>query len=225
MWQTYLRPTNLAEVLDLLHHYGEQARIIAGGTDVLVELRNGINPTTTLIDISAVRDLKYVRQEGDMLTLGALATHNDVIISPLCQQYAWPLVQACCFIAAPAIRTRATIAGNLLTASPANDAIAPLMALNANLVLRSHAGERTVPLQTFYTDVRRTLRQADELLREIRIPALTSDQRGLFATLGLRRTHAYSVVSTAMVLTFAGECVSDARIMLGSVAPTVVHAS
>jgi carbon-monoxide dehydrogenase medium subunit len=224
MWQTYLRPTSLDEALALLREHAGQARIIAGGTDVLVELPRGIKPTATLIDIMALPDLKYVREEGDAIYLGALATHNDVIASAACARRALPLAQACWEVGAPQIRTRATIAGNLITASPANDTITPLLALDAELALVSHAGERVVPLRDFYRGVRKTVLQPDELLREIRVPALADTQRGLFLKLGLRRAQAISVIDAAFVLTFAGEEVADARITLGCLAPTIVRA-
>src|SRR5260221_2729333 len=149
MWQTCLRPISLEQALDLLHQFAGQARLVAGGTDVLVELQRGDKPTTTLIDITALHDLKYVSFKDGYLSLGGLATHNDVVASPECVRYALPLAQACWEVGAPQIRTRATIAGNLVTASPANDTIAPLMALDAELVLASPAGERLGPLGEF----------------------------------------------------------------------------
>jgi xanthine dehydrogenase iron-sulfur cluster and FAD-binding subunit A len=225
MWETYLQPTSLAELLELVGCYGAQARLIAGGTDVLVELQRGVKPTQTLIDISAVPDLKYVRQDGTFLALGALATHNDVLRSPLCWQYALSLVQACQEVGAPQIRTRATVAGNLLTASPANDTIPPLLALEAELVLMSSTGERIVPLSQFYRGVRRTVLQADEILREIRIPIVPAERRELFLKLGLRRAQAISVVNVALVIALTDGLVSEARITLGCVAPTVVRAT
>ncbi|HVU67964.1 MAG TPA: FAD binding domain-containing protein [Ktedonobacteraceae bacterium] len=224
MWKTFLQPTSLAEALELLGTYGADARLIAGGTDVLVELQRGVRPTQTLIDLSAVPDLQYVRLDGQFLAIGALATHNDVLRSPLSWQHALPLVQACQEVGAPQIRTRATVAGNLLTASPANDTIPPLLALEAEVVLTSRAGERVLPLSQFYHGVRRTALQADELLREIRVPLSSDERRGVFLKLGLRRAQAISVVNVALLLTFAGDVVRQARIALGCVAPTVVRA-
>ncbi len=224
MWQTYLQPANLDEALVLLARHAAGARIVAGGTDVLVELSRGVRPTATLIDVSRLRELKYVRVEGDTICLGALATHNDVLASPDCRRDARPLAQACWEVGAPQIRARATVSGNLVTASPANDTITPLVALDATLVLVSHAGERVVPLRDFYHGVRRTDLAPDELVREIRVPRLAENQRGLFIKLGLRRAQAISVVNVAYALTFDGPIMRDARIALGCVAPTIVRA-
>ena len=224
LWETYFQPASLAEALDLLRKHGARARVVAGGTDVLVELRRGIRPTATLIDITAIRDLKYVRSDENRIFLGGLATHNDVVASAECVRRALPLAQACWEVGAPQIRTRGTIAGNLITASPANDTITPLMALDAEVILGSSAGERAVPLRDFYLGVRRTVMRPDELLREIRFRALRDDRRGLFLKLGLRRAQAISVVNVALVITFNGDTVSDARVTLGCLAPTVVRA-
>jgi carbon-monoxide dehydrogenase medium subunit len=224
MWQQYHQPTSLPAALDLLAHYSGSARIVAGGTDLVIEAQRGLRPTATLIDISRIQDLRYVRADGDRLTLGGLATHNDVLASPLCREHATPLVQACLEVGAPQIRTRATIAGNLVTASPANDTITPLIALGADLVLASAWGEREVRLQDFYPGFRQTTLRPDELVREIRFPTLGPDQRGHFVKLGLRRAQAISVINLAVVITFSGDHVQRCRIALGCLAPTVVRA-
>src|SRR5262245_45621732 len=250
MWQTYFQPTTLDEALALLAQHAERARIVAGGTDVLVELQRGVKPTDTLIDITALWGLKYVRLDGNSLKIGGLATHNDVIASEACVRHALPLAQACWEVGAPQIRTRATIAGNLITASPANDTITPLLALNAEVVLLSTIGERVVPLREFYPGFRKTAIRPDELLREIRVPALNDNQRGLFLKLGLRRAQAISVIDIAIVLTFTDQeprtknqepfdgssvlgripsewfsvlPITEARITLGCLAPTIVR--
>ena len=225
MWQTYIRPPSLSEALDVLHEYGERARIIAGGTDVLVELQRHIKLTSTVIDITALPELKYMRVADGMLCLGALTTHNDVIMSAECREHAFVLAQACGEVGAPQIRTRATIAGNIVTASPANDTIAPLLALGAVVVLTSKSAERVVALSDFYLGVRRTVCLPGEIVREIRVPLLSAQQRSLFLKLGLRRAQAISVINVAFVLTFADELITDAQITLGCLAPTVVHAS
>lgn len=224
MWQTYVQPTSIEEVLELLEQYAGKARLVAGGTDVLVELQRDVKPTTTLIDITALRDLKYIRKENESILLGTLTTHNDVIASSMCVQRALPLAQACWVVGAPQIRNRATVVGNLVTASPANDTITALTALGAELVLVRRGGERVVALDDFYPGFRRTALQPDELIREIRIPAMQDNQRGLFLRLGLRRAQAISVIDFAIVLTFDDAVITDARITLGSLAPTIVHA-
>ena len=224
MWQTYFQPTSIEEALDLLAQYAGKARLIAGGTDVLVELQRGVKPTSTLIDVTALSDLKYIREENSFLLLGALTTHNDVIASSVCVQRALPLAQACWVVGAPQIRNRATVVGNLVTASPANDTITALMALDAELVLIRRGRERVVALDDFYPAFRRTILQPNELIREIRVPVMQTNQRGLFLRLGLRQAQAISVIDFAIVLTFDDAVVTDARITLGSLAPTIVHA-
>jgi xanthine dehydrogenase iron-sulfur cluster and FAD-binding subunit A len=227
MWERYFQPTSLARALDLLADYGSQSRIVAGGTDLVVEASRDIRPTATVIDISALRELRYVLLDGDTIRLGALATHNDVLSSSPCRQGALPLVRACLEVGAPQVRTRATIAGNLVTASPANDTIAPLMALGAEIVLASRDGERVVSIDQFYSGFRRTVLRPDELVREIRFPRLHARQRGHFVKLGLRRAQAISVINLAIVLDFEADerTVSRARIALGCLGPVVARAT
>ena len=224
VWQQYFQPQALDDALALLARHSNDARIVAGGTDVIVELSRGIRPTSTLIDVTAIPGLRRVALTDGIISLGALTTHNDVVASPLCRQRALPLAQACWEVGAPQIRTRGTIAGNLITASPANDTITPLVALDAEIVLASVRGDRVLPLQDFYLGVRRTALAPDELLREIRFPAMRENQRGHFIKLGLRRAQAISVIDAAAVLTFDGNMVSGAKIALGSLAPTIVRA-
>ena len=225
MWSKVVRPVNVAETLAALASHGAAARIVAGGTDVLVELQRGVRPTSTLIDVSALRELKYVRRHGDVIALGGLATHNDVLAAPFARAAMLPLAQACVEVGAPQIRTRGTIAGNVVTASPANDTIAPLIALDAEIVLASSREERTLPLAEFYTGFRTTQLRPDELVREIRFRALGSARRGIFLKLGLRRAQAISVIDIALVTALdADGVVTEARIALGCLAPTVVRA-
>jgi xanthine dehydrogenase iron-sulfur cluster and FAD-binding subunit A len=224
MWQQYFQPQVLDDALALLARFGEGARIVAGGTDVIVELSRGIRPTSTLIDVTAIPGLRRIGLTDGIISLGALTTHNDVVASPLCRQRALPLAQSCWEVGAPQIRTRGTVAGNLVTASPANDTITPLVALESEIILTSMRGDRVLPLHDFYLGVRRTAIAPDELLREIRFPAMRENQRGRFIKLGLRRAQAISVIDVAVVLTVDGAAVTEARIALGSLAPTIVRA-
>lgn len=220
-----VRPLSVDDALAVMAREGRHARCVAGGTDVLVELQRGVKSTETLIDLSALHTLAYVRLRGDVVTLGGLATHNDLLAASFARSTALPLAQACIEVGAPQIRARGTIAGNVVTASPANDTIAPLLALDAELTLASLSGERTVPLGAFYRGFRQTALRADELVREIRFRALGGDRRGIFLKLGLRRAQAISVINIALVLTFAADgSVEDARVALGCLAPTVIRA-
>jgi carbon-monoxide dehydrogenase medium subunit len=227
MWETYFTPATLDEAFQLLAEHGESARIIAGGTDIIIELERGIRSNiTTLIDITRIPGLDRIElgQDGS-IHIGPLATHNHIAGSQLLVDRALPLAQASWLEAAPQIRNRATLAGNLITASPANDTITPLMALkDAQVTLRSRRGERVVPLEDFYTGVRRTIMQPDELLTDVSFRPLDPGERGIFLKLGLRRAQAISVVNVVVVLRFEGEIISEARITEGSVAPTIIHA-
>ena len=226
MWTRYYTVSTLAETLQLLAEYRERARVIAGGTDILLEIERGQRPgVEVLIDITRLHGLDQIELRGDTVRLGALVTHNHVVGSELLVRRALPLAQACWEVGAPQIRNRATVAGNLITASPANDTITPLWALGASVTLSSLEGERTIPLNTFYTGPRRTVMRSDELLTGITFPALSSHERGIFLKLGLRRAQAISVVDAAVVLAFAGSTVTRATITLGSVAPTIYEAS
>jgi carbon-monoxide dehydrogenase medium subunit len=226
MWTTIVRPTSLDEALRTLALADRATRVVAGGTDVLVELQRGINPAETLVDLSALGALRYVRDDGATIAIGGLATHNDVLAAPFARTAMLPLAQACIEVGAPQIRARGTIAGNLVTASPANDTIAPLLALDAELALVSISGERVVPLGAFYRGFRATQLRSDELVREIRFRPLGGKRRGVFLKLGLRRAQAISVIDIAIVATFAGDgSIAEVRIALGCLAPTVVRAS
>jgi len=227
MWQTYYTPHSLDETLALLAEHRERGpRLIAGGTDLMVEIEKGIRSPRVIIDISAIPNLDTITMdEQNIIHLGPLVTHNQVVHSPLCQEKAFPLVQACWEVGSPQIRNRGTVAGNLVTASPANDTITPLYALGAEVTLKSLQGTRTMPIHEFFLDVRKTAIHPDEVLVDISFPALTHYQVGTFKKLGLRRAQAIAIVNVAVVLTLFTDTVINARITLGSVAPTIIRAS
>ncbi|MFZ4827004.1 MAG: FAD binding domain-containing protein [Phototrophicaceae bacterium] len=224
MWKKYHTVTTIQEALTLLAHDPHHSRIVAGGTDLLLEIERGKRPTVdTLIDISRVIELMEIRLHEGRFHLGAMVTHNQVVADSRLQQYAIPLVQACWEVGAPQIRNRATLVGNVVTASPANDTITPLMALNARVMLASVRGQRTVALPDFYDGFRSTVLQSDEMVIGIEFDALPASSKGVFIKLGLRRAQAISVVNVAAILDFDGETIRTASITMGSVAPTIIH--
>ena len=224
MWDRYFQVSTIEEALELLAEYGEQARVVAGATDLLLELEAGKHPNVhALIDITRVAGLDEINESDSDYTLGALVTHNQVVGHAGLVEYAPLLAQACWEVGAPQIRNRATIAGNVITGSPANDTIPPLLVLGATITLRSKQGTREVPIAEFYEGFRQTVMKPDELLTAIRVPKLKSNERGVFLKLGLRRAQAISIVNIAVVLEMNNTTIKDARITLGSVAPVVIH--
>ncbi len=228
MWNSYINAASIDEVLQALAQHGSKARVVAGATDLILEIENGVRQgIEVLVDVTRIPGQKEISLDAEgNIHLGPLVTHNDCAASELICERALPLAQASWQVGAPQIRNRSTIAGNLITASPANDTIAPLMALGAGVVLKSQEGERSVPLQDFYSGIRQTVMQADEMLVDIFFPALEPpQQRGSFIKIALRRAQAISVVNAAVILGFDGDTVSSAAITLGSVTPVIVHAA
>jgi len=226
MWHNYINATDIDEVLAVLAAQGERARIVAGASDLILEMERGVRKgIETLIDVSRIPGLDEITlDEERVVHLGAMVTHNHCVGSKLLREVAFPLVQACWEVGSPQIRNRGTVAGNVITGSPANDTISPLMALGAGVKLVSKRGERQVPLAEFYTGVRRTVMSPDEMLVEITFPAMRSDQRGTFTKFALRRAQAISLLNVSIVLTFEDDIVRSAALTYGAVAPTIVHA-
>lgn len=226
LWDVYHIATSVDDVVTLLARYGAQARIMAGGTDLIVEIRNGVRAPQAVIDVTRLGGLDTLELGDDgYIHLGPMVTHAQAAASPLLQEQALPLAQACWGVGAPALRNRGTIAGNLVTASPANDTITALTALDAMLTLRSFRGERVVPIREFYTGVRRTVLAPDEMVVDIAFAPLRENECGVYLKLGLRRVLAIAITNVAVtVARDMHGVVTEARIALGSVAPTIVRA-
>lgn len=221
----YVAPASIGDAVKLLGTYGAAARPIAGGTDLLVEIdRNARAGLQVLVDLSRIAGANAITVDGDEAVLGPMVTHNDVVRSPVLVARALPLAQACWEVGSPQLRNRATVVGNIVTASPANDTLSALLALGATVTLRSVRGTRSLPLSEFVTGFRTTQRADDELVTELRVRLLGANERGLYVKLGNRTAQAISVVHLAAVVGFdnAGEVVTSARVAIGSVASTVL---
>jgi xanthine dehydrogenase iron-sulfur cluster and FAD-binding subunit A len=226
MWKKHINASKVSEVLEVLSKEGEKARLVAGGTDILLEVERDLRPgLETLIDVSRIPGLGQISLDEDgILHIGPTVTHNQALSSKLVREYGLPLAQACWMIGSPQIRNLGTIAGNVVTASPANDTICPLFALGAQLRLRSLKGDRVVPINEFYTGLRKTVMRADEMLVDIFFPVMQPESRGLFTKVALRKAQAISVVNLTIILSFDYDKISKGTITMGSLAPTIIHA-
>ena len=221
----YVAATSLDHALAVLaeHH---DVRIIAGGTDLLLEVHRGARTGVgTLLDISRLAHLRSITPGDGVLHLGAGVTHHDLLADAAAVAAVLPLAQACAEIGSPALRNRATVAGNVVTASPANDTISALVALGASVRLQSLRGERIVPVEQFITGFRTVDLAVDEMVVGVDVPTLGATGRGLYAKVGNRSQQAISVVHAAVVVHVEadGTSVSHARVAMGSVAATVVR--
>ena len=224
----YVAPASLDEAAELLSSHGAAARLIAGGTDLMLELSRGARSgVELLVDISGLPGLDRISYDVGRVTLGPLVTHAGVIASPPMRTAGLPLAQACLEVGSPPLRNRATVVGNLVTASPANDTISALVALDAAVTMTSVRGERTVPISEFFAGFRQTVLEPDEIVTAVSFDALDGadrphGRRGVFVKLGLRRAQAISVVHAAAVVELDGGRVADLVVALGSVAPTII---
>ena len=165
----YFKPSNLIEALSLLEKKGVGAKVIAGGTEIVIYLKSRQMSPKSLIDISDL-DLDFIKADDKFLRVGPLTTHNSLEKSSLIKEKAGILGEAAKQIGTAQVRNIGTLGGNLCNASPAADTATPLLVLGASLKLMNLSGERFVPIENFFLDVKKTLLQSDELLTEIKIP-------------------------------------------------------
>ena len=220
----YVAPESLEDALEVLAAHGPSARVVAGGTDLLLELSRGARTgIDTLVDLSVLDGLDTIVERDGRIELGPLVTHADVVSSKRMLTAGLPLAQACLEVGGPQLRNRATVVGNIVTASPANDTISALYALGADVTLASASGgERTLQIEDFFTGFRTTALEHDELVTKVSFDALGGTRRGIFVKLGLRKAQAISVVHAAAVVTDADDgTVADLVVALGSVGPTI----
>ncbi len=235
----FLRPTTLPEALAILAAHGPDAMPVAGGTNVIVDLRHRKQKPKALVDLGRVVELRGIRRDNGHIVIGAGTTISELLTHPLVAEHASILHDAAKVFANPLIRNRATVGGNLADASPAADTAPPLLALGAEVALASQTETRWLPLADFMVGVRKTLRRPDELLTAVRWPAPPAPQswgeqpspkswgvRGAYTKIGLRKADAISVLSAAVVVTQNGDgrC-QRVAIALGAVAPRPFRAT
>lgn len=221
-----LQPRSLQEALEMKKNYRERAKILAGGTDLLVLLKDGKLKAETVMSLGGVRELNFIRSEGGGVTLGALASHRDVALSPLMQQRYPDLVEACSQVGAVQIQNLGTVGGNICNASPAADAAPPLLSMDALLTLASTRGERRVSINEFFLGPRQTVLEPDEILKEISLPQAAGRRGATYLKLGRREAMEIAIVGIGVAVHLNGsdQLISECRIAMGSVAPTPLRA-
>lgn len=221
----YVRPRDLEEALDILSQQGAEACPLAGGTDLLVNIRAGKISPKLVVDIGELRELKVMTFDSSEVRMGAAVCHSDLVRSRELAEHGKVLVEAAKTIGGLQVRNRGTIGGNLANASPAADTAVPLLALGATLEVRNRGGMREVSLDEFFLGPGSTVLEADEIITEIRFPTVRM-RKGAFLKLGRRNALAISIASVAVLVEIDADrrAFGDVRIALGAVAPTPIRA-
>jgi len=220
-----LSPQTIDEALTLLQQHQNTIRIIAGGSDIIIQLRDGAVITERLLNILALKDLRFIEEKDNRIHIGAVTTYSEIIRSEQIKKHAWILLQAAKQIGATQLQNTATIGGNLGNASPAGDTLPPLYALGTIVVTRNQSARREIPVEKFFISYRKIDLKPDELIEEIYFDRLTRNDAGSYLKLGLRKANAISVVDVAVVLRGKrGNSYRDVKVALGAVAPTIVRA-
>ncbi len=186
--------------LNLLNQHQSEAKILAGGTDLIIQMREGNVSPPVLIDISSIHETREIKEQSNTIELGSTATFTDIEKHILFNHCLSAIAKAARSIGSPQIRNRATVGGNLCNASPAADMLPPLLAMDAMVVLKSKHQTRVLPLSEFVTGKEQTLLQVDELLEKIRFQNLTSNEGLGFSKLGIRNALAIARLSMAVYL-------------------------
>ena len=222
----YKKAVSLNEALELKSSYGEAGIFIAGGTDLMVDIRNDTleSEPKALIDISGLKELNYIKQDASQISIGAVTTISEIQKSSIVRSQAPILFKACQKCANPLIRNMATLGGNLIDASPAADMATPLLALGALAVLKNANGERVIPLEEFFSGVKKTNHRNNELIAELRFNE-AQGMRSEFLKIGQRNGTSISIVSLSLVFDVTdGVIKNDLKLALGSVASVPLRA-
>jgi len=216
----YVSPATLTDALDALAAVGSDACVVAGGTDLLPQMRGGVRSPGLLVDLRRL-PLRDIVQDGQTVTIGACVTHAQIAASGLLARHFPALVAACRVVGGPSIRNRGTLGGNLAHASPAADTAPPLLAYDAEVITVSRAGRRIIPLSGFFSGPGLTQLEPHEVILGVRLPIPPENTAAQFIKLGQRRAMAIAVASVAARLTQGQDGrITAARIALGSVAPS-----
>jgi len=221
----YYAPESLEEAIGLLARLGPSAMVLAGGTDILVKMKNGLLAPSALVSLKNLHELRRIRwEDGRGLVIGALATHNEICNSQAVQEHFPSLAEAAHKLANNQIRNRGTIGGNLVNAIPSADLPPILMALRAYVALAGPDGSRTVQVENFFTGVSAcAIAPAREILTEVVVPPQETTG-STYIKFGLRRSGALAVVGVAAAVVMEGDTVRDVRICLGAVYKTPARA-
>lgn len=195
----YIRPHSLTEVIDLLNDPSHRSRLLAGGTDLLVQLRHHAPDFDRIIDISLLPELKKIDHNDDRIVLGAGVTYREVLENPLLQKAIPFLGEVALQVGGPQIRNTATLAGNIINAAPGADTVPVLLCLDAVVHLRSATGTRQLPLTEFILAPNRTQLQTGELLTHISFPLPPEGSRNAFIKVGRRHSQAISRLTVAAI--------------------------
>lgn len=216
----YKTPNTIEETIELLWQAEGKAKIIAGGTDLVIGLRNGGQSPQSIIDITKIEELRKIEERNGTVSIGAAVTHSEIANASLVKKYGKVLSDAVSEIGSPQIRNIGTIGGNIINASPAADTIPPLVVLNAKGKVVSKEGERQVPFDQLFKGPYKTGLKPHELLTQITFQKLSSNMKSSFIRLARRDAMAIARMSVAIILRIEKNRIKDVRIAVGSVTPT-----
>jgi len=222
----YLEARTVEEACSLLSQYKDKAKLIAGGTDLLVSMRRGKITPLYVINVKTIPNLDYIQYDGDGLGIGALVTLSEIESSPLIRDRFSIIADSAHQIGTPQVRNVGTIGGNLCNAAPSADMAPPLIGLGAKVKLKGPKGERAIALAQFFTGPGESRLQIGEMLIEIQVPNPAPHTQGIYLKLPARTAIDLAVVGVAVVVTLdtKGANIVDTKIVLGAVAPTPIRA-
>ena len=225
MWQKYLFPATVQEALEMLAAHGGQARIIAGGTDLVLQSQRGQRAATVMVDITRIPGLDGIEEHEDYVTIGCQATHAQIAASPLIHQKAEVLALACGSVGGPQTRNVGTLVGNVVNALPAADGAVALFALDAEVEVVDAEGRRWLPIAAMYAGVGKcTIDPCVQMVTAIRFRPLSNGWASAYQRLANRKALALPILNAAVVVGLEDGVCSEVRIAVGPVAPTPFRA-